>query len=244
LEGAARTDMLLHAMTTTVAAEEYVAAMSVHESDRRARMAFQGLALQLAAPSSCLLDFGCGPGIDAKVYASHGLSVLAYDVDPRMCAGLAQLCAPELASGAIRLHRGSYREFLGQHVPEMRERYGVELVTANFAPLNLIEDPHELFAALHALTAPNARFLASVLSPNFIGDMKYGWWWAHRAQYLRKGHFSVAGSPFRIFRRSLADFAARAAPYFELTRAVRGLPGARPFALATSRYTFLLFEKR
>ncbi len=240
--------MLLRAMTTTVAAEEYVAAMSVRESDRRARAAFQALAGQLMAPSSCLLDFGCGPGIDAKWYASHGLRVLAYDVDPQMCAALAKLCAPEIASGAILPHRGSYREFLGRHVPEIRERYSVELVTANFAPLNLIEDPHELFGGLHALTAPNAKFLASVLSPNFIGDMQYGWWWANRVEYLRKGHFSVAGSPFRIFRRSVADFAARAAPYFELTRALRGLPGTRPWsgrlALATSQYTFLLFEKR
>jgi hypothetical protein len=54
---------------------------------------------------------------------------------------------------------------------------GADLVTSNFAPLNLIDALPELFAKFHALTAPNGRVLASVLSPNFLGDLKYRWWW-------------------------------------------------------------------
>jgi len=49
-----------------VAGEEYLAAITALDSDRRARVAFQERALQVAAGGTCLLDFGAGPGIDAK----------------------------------------------------------------------------------------------------------------------------------------------------------------------------------
>ena len=129
--------------------------------------------------------------------------------------------------------------------------HAVDLVTSNFAPLNLIADPHELFRALHGITAPHGRVLTSVLNPSFIGDMRYGWWWANRIRYWQGGQFAVPGASGEIWRRSQANFAAQAAPYFSLRSVLRGLPrrsGAlRPsgrLALSTSRYMFLLFERQ
>lgn len=234
------------------AGEEYVAAITALESDRRARQAFQDLVLKIAAPGGCIFDFGAGPGIDAKFYAARGFKVVAYDVDPRMCGSFARHCHPEIESGQIHLCQGSYREFVDVHAPNLRRQHEIAVVTANFAPLSLIDDPHELFAALHALTRRKAVFLASVLNPSFVGDMRYGWWWGNRFQYWRQGHFCVAGAATNIFRRSLRDFASLAAPYFTLENVIRGLPGAADApirssgraALATSRYLFLLFAKR
>jgi SAM-dependent methyltransferase len=235
-----------------VAGEEYVAAITAVASDRRARRAFRDLVLEMTAPGSCIFDFGAGPGIDAKFYAECGFRVVAYDADPRMCASFARHCRREIDSGQIHLYQGEYRNFLELQIPAIRQQYGIDAVTANFAPLSLIDDPHELFAKLHALTGPNAMFFASVLSPEFIGDMRYAWWWANRMTYWRRGHFRVAGETASIFRRSLGNFAAQAAPYFTLQNAIRGLPrkaGSRirssgRLALALSRYTFLVFAKR
>jgi SAM-dependent methyltransferase len=234
------------------AGEEYVAAITLHESDRAARRAFQDLAMRIATPGRCIFDFGAGPGIDAKFYAEQGLTVLAYDHDPRMCAAFLRRCQREIERGQVRLYEGDYREFLAHLAPTFRRQYEIELVTCNFAPLNLVEDLPGLFDAFHQLTGPRAKVLASVLNPWFVGDMRRPWWWARRLSYLRRGKFTTVGPTGNVIRRSPTDFAAQAARHFTLDLVLRGLPGRAglsmdsvgPLALAASRYMFLLFAKR
>ena len=99
------------------------------------------------------------------------------------------------------------------------------------------------------------------MSPYFLGDLKYGWWWRNLPQLWRDGHYSVQGAQAAIVRRRLMDYAAQSAPYFTLQRVFRGLPpskmqrdvtgielaeGAQPLAglrLSTCQYMFLLFER-
>ena len=236
----------------------YVAQISARESDRRARSAFQQLVLRIVQPGGALFDFGAGPGIDARFFAQSGYTVEAYDVDPQMREFFQAHCREFIEAGRITIDRGSYREFLANDGVE-RGR-GVDLVTSNFAPLNLIDDLHELFAKFHALTGPDGRVLASVLSPYFVGDLKYGWRWRNSLRLWRDGRFSVRGAQAPIVRRRIADFAAQSAPYFTLKRVFRGLPPSkerhaagvdptgRPLSSAlhvsTSQFMFLLFEKR
>jgi SAM-dependent methyltransferase len=235
-----------------VAGEEYLAAITALDSDRRARLAFQDLVQRMAPSGACIFDFGAGPGIDAKFYAARGFRVVAYDVDPRMCAAFRRLCSEELAAGQIQLCRGNYREFMDTPLPVLRGQHDIALATANFAPLSLIDEPHELFAKLHALLGPQAKFIASVLNPDFVGDLRYGWWWANRLGYWRRGYFSVTGAEMNVYRRSLRNFATLAAPYFTLEQVLRGLPGAAAssgrgvggLGRLTSRYLFLIFAKR
>jgi hypothetical protein len=101
--------------------------------------------------------------------------------------------------------------------------------------------------------------LVSVLSPYFVGDMRYGWWWRNAFRLRREGHYSVQGSQAPIVRRRLAEFAAHSAPYFTLKRVFPGRPpiwarnssgvdatgGARYAWLCTisSLFMFLLFDK-
>ena len=236
--------------STISTGEEYLEAIRARESDRNARRAFQSTVMKVAGPGSHLFDFGAGPGMDAKFYAGKGLQVAAYDVEPRMCAAFRRHCAEEIASGQVQLFEGGYREFLERQIPEIRARCAIDVVTANFAPLSLIDDLHELFAGLHALTRPGALILASVLNPQFFGDWRYGWWWANRLRYWRDGHFSVRGEDFNVYRRSYENFASLAQPYFTLRATIRGLPdntapsSSGRLALLTSRYTFLLFARR
>jgi len=234
-----------------VTGAEYVKQITALESDRRARAAFHDLVLRIAPRGAPVLDFGCGTGIDARFYAERGFTVLAYDVDPQMCDFFEQQCRDLIAAGRVSLERGDYRSFLARGGAR-----GIALVASNFAPLNLISNLRELFARFAELTGSDGRVLASVLSPYFIGDLRYGWWWRNALRLWREGCFSVAGAQAPIVRRRLADFATQSEPYFTLTRVFPGRPrqdacgiefgpgrGRAWLRLTTCRYMFLLFEK-
>jgi SAM-dependent methyltransferase len=231
-----------------VTGSDYVAALSARASDRRYRAQFQRVTLSLVPEGSSLFDFGSGPGIDARYYAEHGREVSAYDVDPLMCDHFAAHCADFMASGAITLHQGAYRQFLTSVVAG--REFPVQLVTSNFAPLNLIDDLPELFAVFDQLTVPSGAVLASVLNPYFVGDLRYRWWWRNAARLMREGGYAVPGAQARIWRRRLTDFAAQGAPHFALERVFPGnthglrFPApALPLRLSTCRFMFLLFRK-
>lgn len=243
-----------------VTGAQYVEQITARESDRRARAAFRDLVVRIARPGATLFDFGAGTGMDARFYAERGFQVLAYDVDPQMCEYFRAHCRELIDAGRVRLEDGAYRDFLARHSAAGSQR--VDLVTSNFAPLNLIADLQELFGAFNALTAPDGAVLASVLHPYFLGDLRYRWWWRNLPGLVRAGRYSVRGAQTPIFRRRLADFAAQSAPYFTLEHVFRGLPG-RPrhprrdalgsrargvsgtwLPLTTCQYMFLLFAKQ
>ncbi len=229
-----------------VAGAEYVGAITAKASDRRYRQEFQRLALRLTAPGETLWDFGAGPGIDARFYAAHGRKVAAYDVDPDMSRYFAMHCRDFIASGMVRLQEGGYEEFLASRAPA--GGWCAQLVTANFAPLNLIDDLSGLFARFASLTTPTGAVLASVLSPYFAGDLRYPWWWRNLGEFLRRGRYAVPGAQALVWRRSLGEYQRHAAPCFHLQKVFAGA-STRPCAravvarLSACRFMFLLFGK-
>ena len=218
-------------MTAAHTGAEYVTAIMEHASDRRARAAFRKLVLGLAPPGGALLDFGAGAGLDAHYFAERGFRVRAYDNDPRMCEFLARHCHQLIESGRIDMEAGSYEEFLARGRAEGQP---VDLVTANFAPLNLVADLPALFARFHTLTVPGGLVVASVLDPYYIGDAKYGWWWRNLPRLWQFGCYAVPGAGGEIVRRSPADFRAQCAPWFTLERLIR---------LIGCRFVFLVFRR-
>ena len=243
-------------MTEPHTGAEYVTAITARESDRQARSAFRELVLSLVLPGGAVLDFGAGAGLDARYFAERGLRVRAYDNDPRMRAFLAQYCRDFIEGGRIELQTGSYEDFLaGSQAGEGR----VDLVVANFAPLNLIADLPALFARFHALTVPGGIVAASVLNPYYIGDARYRWWWRNLPRLWRLGRYAVRGGEGDIIRRSPADFAAQSAPWFVLERLFRGLPprdsreaagiewwpgrGGAGWRLSSCQFMFLAFRR-
>jgi SAM-dependent methyltransferase len=244
-------------MTAIVTGEAYFRAITEKASDRRARAAFQQLVLRTATPGARLFDFGAGPGIDARFYAEHGFRVSAYDADPEMRAFFGSHCRDFIDSGRVVLEQGDYREFLAP--ASVAAGGAFELITSNFAPFNLVPDLPALFAKFHALAAPDARVLASVLSPYCISDLRYGWAWRNAPRLWRHGCYTLPGPQFPSTRRTLGNFAAHSAPYFTLERVYRGLPahsgrdaigvdvrrgiGFSWLQAATSQFMFLLFRK-
>lgn len=244
-------------MSLAHAGADYVRAIQQHESDRQAREAFQSLALAHVPPDGRIFDFGAGAGIDAGFFAARGLSVRVYDSDPRMRRYLAAACREAIEAGRIIAETGDYPEFLARTPRPGTPR--AHLVIANFAPLDLIDDLPLLFAKLHALTLPGGELLASVLSPYFLGDLRFGWRWSGMIGQWRTGTLRVAGAKGNITRRRLPVFAAECAPWFRLERVFRGLPprhageaagidfAQRPrtawLRLTRCRYMFLLFRR-
>lgn len=233
-------------------AESYLELMSARQQDRDAREAFRATVLQIARAPGRIFDFGAGPGLDAKFYAEHGLTVSAYDNDPHMRAAFARYCSAEICAGTVTLYGGDYTEFLREATGGSTSMTPVSLITSNFAPLNLVDDLHGLFRALHKLSSPRGLLLASVLNPGYFRDMRYGWWWANRWNYWRSGQFKVSGRHGRVWRRSCTVFGRCAEPFFRLQSVRPGLLQGqtvslrfpRSLALRRSQYLLLLFERQ
>jgi SAM-dependent methyltransferase len=217
----------------TAAGAQYVRQITAQESDRSTRSAFRELALSVAPSGAALFDFGAGPGIDARFFAERGFTVDAYEVDPRMREFFTDHCRDLIGLGRVRLDARPYGEFL-THEPADNTRRA-DLVIANFAPLNLVDDLRELFAKFHALTAPRGKVLANVLNPCFSGDMRFLAWWRGAPRLWRDGELFLPGPQAPYYRRLPGRFRAASAPHFRLSRVFRGLP--------LGRYMFLLFEK-
>jgi SAM-dependent methyltransferase len=241
----------------TPAGAEYVSHINSQESDRRTRAVFRDLVLRSAAPGARLFDFGAGPGIDARFFAERGFTIDAYDVDPRMREFFADHCRDLIDAGRVTLDGGGYRDFLARATTDTRPR--ADLVISNFAPLNLVDDLHELFGKFHALTAPHGKVVASVLNPCFVSEMRYRWWWRRAPRLWRDGQVFMPGPQAPHYRRLLQHFRTVSTPHFRLSRVFRDPPSAGGgsangidlqrddrFAwlhLIRSRFVFLLFEK-
>lgn len=209
-------------MSKIVTGEAYIKAITSLESDRRARCAFRTLAQRIASPGAAIYDFGAGPGLDARFYAECGFRVAAYDVDPAMRESFTVHCRDFIESGQVALDMGSYREFLAGN--SIVGNGSIDVITSNFAPLNLVEELHELFARFHALTGPNGQVLASVISPYWVRDLKCGWWWRNTLRLWRDGYYYVPGATAPTVRRRLANYVTQSAPYFSLERVYPGMP--------------------
>lgn len=201
---------------------EYARAIRQRESDRRAREAFQSLALRHVPPGGRIFDFGAGTGIDARFFAERGLLVRVYDNDSRMRACLEETCRDLIDARRIVPQGGDYADFLAR--PADPGVPPAHLVIANFAPLDLIDELAVLFAKLAAVTMPGGGLLASVLSPYFLGDLQLGWRWRGMLGQWRTGKLIVPGASGNITRRHLRVFAAECTPWFRLERVFRGLP--------------------
>ncbi len=227
----------------TPAGAEYVRQIEAQESDRHTRAAFRALVLETARPGARLFDFGAGPGVDVRFFAEQGFTVDAYDVDPLMRAYFSAHCRDFIDSGQVTLDDGTYRDFLRRPVADQRR---ADLVISNFAPLNLVDDLHELFGKFAALSGPQGKVLASVLNCCSLAEMRTRWWWRHAPRLWRDGQLFMPGPQAPHYRRLLRHFSMASTPHFRLSRVYCALPcTGRPawLQLVRSRFLFLLFER-
>jgi SAM-dependent methyltransferase len=200
--------------------EDYHLNMSVRSRDQGTRERFQRRVLGLLPPGRRILDFGAGTGIDAKVYAAAGHTVLTYDIEEAQSAYLAKHCRDEIARRTV--------------VPVPYPPDGkFAAIVSNFAVLNLVPDLPGLFESFARLVEPDGFVLASLLNPYFPGDARYGWWRASLPGLLRSGQLEANG----VRRYGPGVVARAAAPYFRLAKSY---PHAA--LLPARRYMSLLFR--
>ena len=192
--------------------------------DRMVRDRFQKMALGLLPEAADVLDFGAGTGIDAKVFAGKGHRTFVYEPSDTMREHLAQHCGNEIAHNRV----------VEISSPLACKVYGV---TANFAVLNHFSDHTALFEQLSRVVHHGGFVLASMLSPYYLGDARYGWWRRNLFNLAWRGHYAIP-SESRIHRFRPRVVARAAAPYFRLEQLT-------PWGLgrATDLYMFLLFRR-
>lgn len=203
---------------------QYHAFMLASRRDREVRERFQGMVLDLLPARADVLDFGAGTGIDARVYAAHGHTTFVHEPSQAMQDCLQRHCRDEIARNAVILVTRPLT-------------HKVQAVTANFAVLNHIVDQQSLFEECSHVIDRGGFFLASMLSPWYLGDARHRWWWANAANLVRHGSYAGPGES-RIHRFAPGAVARAAAPHFRLERLV-----PRGFGLTTSLYMFLLFRR-
>jgi SAM-dependent methyltransferase len=191
------------------------------------------------APGSCILDFGCGTGLDAAWLAEQGHRVVAYDVSGEMLTQLETRCAGAIAAGRVVPWRVDYATFLG----ELPQHHRPDAVISDFCALNHVSDLAPLFAALARALPPGGQVFAVVLNPFYLGDMAHRWWWSALRRGIRHRWVHFRGDGLDTFRHFPSAIEAAARPHFApnpnapVNPAVRAL---RPF----HQFLFLSWRRR
>jgi len=136
--------------------------------DAAVRRAFHAFVSGGLAAGTRILDFGCGTGTDASWYADQGFRVLAFDNSPGMIGELRRGCAGAIARGQVEPWNDSYDAFLAQ--PALRGE--VDVVTANFAVVNLLPDLEAWFSVVGRALSPKGAVFLSALNPISLRDLR------------------------------------------------------------------------
>lgn len=204
--------------------EEYHQFMLRSRRDRLVRDRFQSMALDLLPAGAAVLDFGAGTGIDAAIYAAENHPTFVYEPSQAMQDCLLRHCHDEIGRGTVILV-----------APPLVQK--VQAVTANFAVLNHVIDHRSLFEELSRAIDRGGFFLASMLSPWYLGDARYRWWWTNMAKLVRSGRYASPGES-GIHRYAASAVVHAALPHFRLERLV-----PRGFRSTANLYQFLLFRR-
>jgi len=194
--------------------------------DLRVRERFQQLVFRVMPSHGTILDFGAGTGIDAARYAAKGFKVLVHEPSAANLAYLTEHCRQQIEEGSVA-------------ITDLSDARDVEMITANFAVLNLVGDHRALFATFDRLLAPRGFVLVSLLNPFYLGDARYAWWRGNLRRLIAHGAYAVDGEFDRIFRFAPAVVGRAARPEFMVLACVPTWP-----RLAVSRYVFMLFKKQ
>jgi SAM-dependent methyltransferase len=210
-------------------AAQYDVTMAGEPRNAALRDGFLGFVAGRIPAAARILDFGCGTGLDAAWYASHGHTVIAYDPSSGMIDQVATRCAREIAKGAIIPVSAPFARF-----PDALPLDGrVDAIVANFAVLNLVADLPDLFRRFARVVGPGGIVLVSVLNPLYWRDLRYAWWWRGLPASWRTGMLSVEYGDTASYRHHLGTYARAARPAF--------IPLPRRGLLA--QFTFLGFRR-
>jgi SAM-dependent methyltransferase len=129
--------------------------------NRAVRECFWRCAESVLLPSSRILDFGAGTGIDAGHFAALGHFVAAYDNSEGMLGVLRQRCAEQMKQGSVAAVGGSIDEasaVLNRLAP-------FDAMLSNFAVFSTIDDLEPVFAFFSRLLRKGGLVLVLIQNP-------------------------------------------------------------------------------
>ena len=150
--------------------------------NRAVRECFWRCAQSVLRPSSRILDFGAGTGIDAEHFATLGHFVAACDYSHGMLQVLRRRCATLIGDGRVVPVVGE----LGEAAAVLEELAPFDAILSNFAVFSTIHDLQPVLALFSKLLRPGGLLLILVQNPWDRQQIKTGAFWK-----------SLLASPFR-----------------------------------------------
>jgi SAM-dependent methyltransferase len=167
----------------------------------------------------CVLEIGCGTGVDACFLAERGVRVVACDSSPRMIAvttrrlktnGLASLVRPTVLAA--------------EAIASLPHAQWFDGAFSNFGAFNCLQEPRAVAEELGHLLKPGAKLLLCWMGPCCLWEMI--WYLAQgkpSKAFRRFRHGGVSaqvanGPAMRVHYPSVRAIARTFAPEFRLTR--------------------------
>jgi SAM-dependent methyltransferase len=135
-------------------------------------------------PGHCVLEIGCGTGVDACFLAERGVTVVACDKSPRMVAVTTRRVEDRGQSKFVHPHL-----LAAEDLASLRSGALFDGAFSNFGVLNCVEDLGRLARNLTGLLRPGATALLCWMGPRCLWEMTW---------YIAQGK---PGKAFRRLRR-------------------------------------------
>jgi SAM-dependent methyltransferase len=135
-------------------------------------------------PGDCVLELGCGTGVDACFLADRGVKVVACDNSPQMIKVATRRFAECEKNNLVQTH-----VLAAEDVDSLRTDDAFDGAFSNFGALNCVQDLPQVARNLAALLKPGARALLCWIGPYCLWEILW---------YLGRGNPRKA---FRRFRR-------------------------------------------
>jgi SAM-dependent methyltransferase len=171
----------------------------------------------------CVLEIGCGTGVDACFLAERGIEVVACDSSPRMIAVTAHKVAVKGLKLVVRP-----RLLAAEQIGQLRNSGPFDGAFSNFGALNCLRDLAPFVEDLGAFLKPGAPLLLCLMGPFCLWEAVW---------YLAQGNTQKAfrrvrqekviaqiakGSPVEVYYPSVGSLKRTFAPHFRL-QAIKGV---------------------
>jgi len=174
-------------------------------------------------PRHCVLELGCGTGVDACFLADHGVRVVACDSSSQMIKVATRRVAEGEKASLVET-----RLMAAEDIADLRGGEAFDGAFSNFGALNCVEDLPQLARNLAALLKPGATALLCWMGPCCLWEVIWylGGGDPRKAfRRFRRGGVTARlaqGTSIRVHYPSVRSLARTFSPEFQL-KSIRGI---------------------
>jgi SAM-dependent methyltransferase len=174
-------------------------------------------------PRDCVLELGCGTGVDACFLADHGVRVVACDSSSQMIKVATRRVAEGEKASLVET-----RLMAAEDIADLRGGEAFDGAFSNFGALNCVEDLPQLARNLAALLKPGATALLCWMGSYCLWEVI---WYLGRGdprkafRRFRRGGVTARlaqGTSIRVHYPSVRSLARTFSPEFQL-KSIRGI---------------------